>query len=400
MSTSIPPLTIPAGSRDDTSPPIPRSPRSAYFHVPFCRHRCGYCDFTLVAGRDDLVERYLSALSRDLASLEQPRPVETLFFGGGTPSHLPAKQLDRLLTLARRWFPLLPGAEFCLEANPLDLLDADKRSVLAGHGVNRISLGVQSFDDEVLRLLERDHRSEDIVTVVERLRPITSNLALDLIFGVPGQSLATWRNTLQRAIALGPAHLSTYGLTFEKGTSFWSRRTRGELAAAPEDLEYEMYAAALDDLSQAGFEQYEISNFALPGQECRHNETYWAGRSYFGFGPGAARYLAGVREINHRSVTTWLSKIESGQSPIGYREQLSPENRARETLIVGLRRTRGVERAEFLAATGFELDPLGAGAWERLIARKLVEPTAGGYRLTRAGLFVADSITLELVGDE
>ncbi|RPI79140.1 MAG: hypothetical protein EHM42_12940 [Planctomycetaceae bacterium] len=161
-----------------------------------------------------------------------------------------------------------------------------------------------------------------------------------------------------------------------------------------------MYAVAMDELSSAGFEQYEISNFAHPGQRCRHNETYWAGRSYFGFGPGAARYLAGVREINHRSVTTWLSRIESGQSAIGYREQLSPENRARETLIVGLRRNRGVDRDEFRTITGFELDRLGGDAWERLIEQGLIEATVTGYRLTRRGRFVADTITVELVGDE
>jgi oxygen-independent coproporphyrinogen-3 oxidase len=196
-------------------------------------------------------------------------------------------------------------------------------------------------------------------------------------------------------VALGPGHVSTYGLTFEKGTAFWSRRAHGRLQQAPDELERAMYAAAMDDLAEAGFEQYELSNFARPGRRCRHNETYWGGLSYYGFGPGAARYLGGRREINHRSVTTWLARVLSGKSPVGEIDELSPADRARETLVVGLRRARGVGRQEFHARTGFDLDAIAGRAIARHCATGLLERTADGIRLTREGRFLADTVVVD-----
>jgi oxygen-independent coproporphyrinogen-3 oxidase len=373
-----------------------RPPTAAYVHVPFCRHRCGYCDFTLIAGRDDLVDAYLDALEIELATLEEPRAVKTLFLGGGTPTHLEARQLDRLMSLVRRWFVLDEAAEFSVEANPAALGD-EKLAVLAHGGVNRVSLGVQSFDPGILQTLERDHDAATVADALARLKRWFDNISLDLIFGVPGQTLALWRETLRRAVELGPRHLSTYGLTFEKGTAFWSRRARGTFAQVPEELERSMYAAVMDDLAAAGFEQYELSNFSHPGQSCRHNETYWAGLPYFGFGPGAARYLKGRRETNHRSVVTWLARIRSGRSPVGDSEELSPEDRAREALVLGLRRTRGVDRADFRAATGFPVDELTAGRLNAHIDGGLIEDSPATIRLTHAGRFVADSIIVDLM---
>jgi oxygen-independent coproporphyrinogen-3 oxidase len=369
-------------------------PSAAYVHVPFCAHRCGYCDFTLVAGKDHLVGEYLRALEIELASLGSPRVVHTMYFGGGTPTHLDVRALERLLTLIRRWFDLAPGYEFSVEANPSGF-DDDKAEVLAAHGVNRVSLGVQSFDPAVLRVLERDHDAAQVEAAVAVLADRIPNFSFDLIFGVPGQSLATWRETLRRAVASAPAHLSTYGLTFEKGTAFWSRRARGSLRPVPDDLERAMYAAAMDDLTGAGFEQYELSNFARPGRRCRHNETYWAGLPYYGFGPGAARYCRGRRETNHRSVTTWLARILSGRSPVGDIDELSPADRARETLVVGLRRARGVGCDEFRARTGFDLEQVAGPAIERHCATGLLERTVDGVRLTREGRFLADTVIVD-----
>jgi oxygen-independent coproporphyrinogen-3 oxidase len=373
-----------------------RTPTAAYVHVPFCAHRCGYCDFTLVAGRDDLLDDYLRALALELRALEEPRPVETLFLGGGTPTHLPADRLDQLLGLVRRWFVPSPSCEVTVEANPAGLTD-EKLAVLAAHGVNRISLGAQSFDATILRTLERDHEGATIVDVVSRLRSRFTEVSLDLIFGVPGQTLELWRETLSRAVALGPTHISTYGLTFEKGTRFWARRHHGGLLPVEDEQERMMYAAAMDELSAAGFEQYELSNFARRGSACRHNETYWAGLPYYGVGPGAAHYLDGRRETNHRSVTTWLSRVLAGRSPVGEAEELSSEDRAREALVLGLRRTRGVEAAAFLAGTGYELEALSDRRIERHLAAGLLEWVDGTLRLTKAGRFVADSIIVDLL---
>jgi len=369
-------------------------PTAAYIHVPFCAHRCGYCDFTLVAGKDHLVGDYLRALEIELESLQVPRTVATLFVGGGTPTHLSCRDLERLLALLRRWFNLTAGYEFSIEANPSGF-GCDKVEVLAAHGVNRVSLGVQSFNGRMLATLERDHDALQVEAAAELLADKIPRFSFDLIFGVPGQSLDLWRETLRRAVSLGPGHLSTYGLTYEKGTAFWSRKARGDLEQVPDELERAMYAAAMDDLTGVGFEQYELSNFARPGHRCHHNETYWAGLPYFGFGPGAARYLAGRRETNHRSVTTWMARVLSKKSPVADVDCLSPADRARETLIVALRRAHGVNRDEFRSQTGFDLEEVAGAAIARHCATGLLETTAEGVRLTREGKFLADTVIVD-----
>jgi oxygen-independent coproporphyrinogen III oxidase len=371
-------------------------PRSAYIHVPFCAHRCGYCDFTLVARREDLIDAYLQAMAIDLAQLERPREVDTLFFGGGTPTHLPADQLRRLLNLALRWFVPAKGAEICVEANPAGLDDA-KIAVLADAGVNRVSLGVQSFDAGILKLLERDHGRPEITSAVERLRSRIPNIGIDLIFGIPGQSLELWAKTLEEGIGLASTHVSTYGLTFEKGTTFYSRLTKGRLRRCDEEAEREMYAMAMDRLPQAGFEQYEISNFARPGLRSRHNEIYWRGLPFYGFGPGAARYIAGRRELNHRSVTTWIKRIQTGESPLADAEELSPEERARERVMLGLRRAGGIRLADFKHETGFDFLELSPSALSQNLKLELLEEADGSIRLTREGRFVADTVIVDFL---
>lgn len=373
-------------------------PRFAYIHVPFCAHRCGYCDFTLIAGRDDLIGDYLRALDREMESIGSDSPVEldTLFFGGGTPTHPSAEQLRILMNIVRDRFRLTSDAEFSVEANPLDMTD-EKIDVLADAGVNRISLGVQSFSSPALTLLERDHTAADIGAVVKRLRRRFDNVSLDLIFGVPGESLASWRSSLRQAIALQPEHISTYGLTWETGTAFGTRLDRGELAAIDEELEREQYAVAMDELTNAGFEHYEISNFAKPGFSCRHNETYWAGNEYWAFGPGAARYLSGRRETNIRSVLGWLARIERGESPVADAEELEPEHRARELIFLGLRRRGGINRSDFRRLTGFHLDELAGQAIAANVERGWLENHDSGIRLSGEGRFVADRVIADFL---
>lgn len=377
-------------------------PRAAYFHVPFCAHRCGYCDFTLIAGRDDLIGDYLRQLDRELefalGSLNSTGliDVDTLFFGGGTPTHPSSEQLRLLLQIVQSRFQLTRGGEFSVEANPLDL-DDEKIDVLADGGMNRVSLGVQSFSPDALTLLERDHRAEQIGDVVNRLRRRIRNISLDLIFGVPGQSLENWRQTLRHAIDLAPQHISTYGLTWESGTAFGTRRDRGELSPVDEDLERDQYALAMDELSSAGFEQYEISNFARPGARCRHNEVYWAGDEYWAFGPGAARYVNGRRETNIRSVLGWLARMEQGQSPVADAEELEPLHRAHELLFLGLRRCDGIARDDFQRRTGISLDEIAGTAIAENVARGWLLDTGTAIRLTREGQFVADRVVADFL---
>ncbi|MDA0835241.1 MAG: radical SAM family heme chaperone HemW [Planctomycetota bacterium] len=369
---------------------------AAYLHVPFCVHRCGYCDFTLISGRDELIDVYLEALEIELSSLQSPRPMQTLFLGGGTPSHLSLSQLSRLFDLLDHWLPTTSESEFSLEANPLDL-SWEKLDLFAARGVNRISLGVQTFNDDLLKVLERDHSGTQALEAIQRTRSFVDNLSIDLIFGVPGQSLDLWQQTLDLAIAAQPLHISTYGLTIEKGTSFWIRREKGMLSPLTPELEREMYGRVMDCLSAAKFEQYELSNFARPGFACRHNIGYWTGRSFYGFGPGAAQYLDGCRELNHRSVTHWLKRVQSGRSPISERESLNDEDRARELAVLNLRQIAGIDCCEFEERTGFDVHLLAGETITRFLRRGWLEATDSHVRLTREGRFVADTIVAEFL---
>ncbi len=373
------------------APPAWLWPRAAYVHVPFCAHRCSYCDFAIAVGHDDQRDRYVEALAAEVATLGRPQPVDTLFLGGGTPSHLSADQLERLLGTLLRWLPLSPGHEFSVEANP-DSLDADKVKVLADHGVNRVSLGAQSFQPHLLRALGRDHAPDEIARAVERARARVANVSLDLIFGVPGQTAAEWEADLRRGLELQPDHIATYGLTYETGTPLWKERRRGAVRPLDEEAELALYARAIDVLTSAGFEHYELSNFARPGRRCRHNGAYWANRAYFGFGMGAARYVNGRRELNTRNLPTYLRRALAGESPTFQVEELPPEERARETLALGLRRAEGIGRGEFRAQTGFDLDALAGSAVARHVALGVLHDDGASVFLTRPGKYVADAV--------
>jgi oxygen-independent coproporphyrinogen-3 oxidase len=371
-------------------------PRAAYVHVPFCAHHCGYCDFAVATGKDHLIELYLDALAAEFATLDEPQPVRTIFLGGGTPTYLSARQLERLLTEIRRWLPLPHDYEFTVEANP-GTLDADKIGVLADHGINRVSLGAQSFQPRLLRVLERDHQPADVPRAVEAVRRRIVTVSLDLIFGVPGQALEEWDADLSRALDLEPDHLSTYGLTYEKGTRLWKQRDRGQVRALGEEAELALYRHALDRLDAAGFEHYEISNHARPGRRCRHNQVYWANYAYFGFGMGAARYINGRREINTRDLNGYVRRALAGEPATFQSEVLEPEERARETMAVQLRRAEGIDRQAFREQTGFDLDRLAGPKLAVHAGLGLVRDDGAGVRLTRQGMFVADAVIEDLL---
>lgn len=369
---------------------------SVYIHVPFCAHRCGYCDFTLVAGRDDLAQQYLQALELEIERSAGLPELDTLFLGGGTPTHLSEPELARLMEIIHRRFRLAADCEFSVEANPAGLTES-KLDCLAKAGVNRLSLGVQSFDAGLLQVLERDHRRDDIHDCVRRAHARFRNVSLDLIFAVPGQTRTQWRETLSEAIRLRPQHLSTYGLTFEKGTSFWSRREKGFLTSSDDELERDLYADAMALLTEAGFEQYEISSFARPGFRCRHNQVYWSGQSWQGFGPGAATFVDGCRSLNHRSTTTWIRKTLAGEDAVIDREILTPEDRARELLVLGLRRIEGVSLATLSRQTGVDVARLTGPARLKLMQSGWLERCDDVLRLTREGRFFYDSVAGELL---
>lgn len=371
-------------------------PRAAYVHVPFCVHHCGYCDFAIAVGKDVLIDDYLDAIRLELSTLGKPQMIDTLFLGGGTPTYLSPDQLDRLLQDINHWLPLAENHEFSIEVNP-DTLTTEKVEVLTRHGVNRVSLGVQSFQEPLLQTLERAHHPEHVYASVEMLRGQIPRLSIDLIFGIPGQSESDWERDLTSAIELGVEHISTYGLTYEKGTPLWKQRQRDQLLPLSEDQELQLYAQTMDYLTLHSFEQYEISSFACEGERCRHNQVYWANHAYFGFGMGAARYINGCRELNTRNLETYLDRMSIGQSPVFQSETLKDEDRARETMAIQLRRIEGIHREAYYDQTGFNLDELSGSQIAQQVGRGLIVDDGESVRLSRQGRYVADAVIERLL---
>jgi oxygen-independent coproporphyrinogen-3 oxidase len=283
-----------------------------------------------------------------------------------------------------------------IESTP-DSLTPEKAAILAEHGVTRVSVGVQSFREEALAALDRRHVAEQIPRAVEAVRHAGLELSLDLIFAAPGSTLEAWSADLDAALALAPDHISTYGLTYEKGTPLWKDRNAGRISPVLEDDELAMYELAIDRLIASGFEHYEVSNFARPGFRCRHNETYWANEAYYGFGVGAARYVNGVRELNTRDTKTYIRKVLAGDSPTFQSERLEPRDRAFETVGTQLRRAEGIRRDRFCEQTGFGLDTLLGARLTSLVTGRLLADDGSSVRLTRRGLCVADAVVEELM---
>ncbi|MEZ6131977.1 MAG: radical SAM family heme chaperone HemW [Planctomycetaceae bacterium] len=372
------------------------APRAVYVHVPFCLHRCGYCDFTLVAQHDDLIPAWLASLQSELSRIDRRYEVDTVFVGGGTPTHLSVPQLRRLFDLIETKFQRTHAAEVSIEANP-DGLDTDRLNTLRDLGVNRLSLGVQSFDDNVLATLERQHTSSEAIDIVDRASERFENVSLDLIFGVPGQTPKSWQDTLNTAVSLPLNHVSTYGLTFEKGTEFFRRLTHGSLVATPDTTERDMYETAMNTLNAAGLQQYEISNFARPGYECRHNHVYWDAAEYFAFGPGAARYVSGTRSTNARSVVRWINSWANHIPVFQESEHLSPEEKAREAIFLGLRRIQGIDLAAFQTRFGIDARSIEPQHLQNHMTTGLLEIVDGALRLTNEGRFLADTVVGDFV---
>lgn len=372
--------------------------RSAYIHVPFCKHRCGYCNFTLVAGRDELAGDFLAAIELELERTLPAQTIEldTLFLGGGTPSHLSLADLNRLLQILRSRFTLADSAEFSCEVNPLDCIP-EKLDALRSGGVNRLSIGGQSFQPRKLHRLQRDHSGDQLRAAIQRTQQSFSNVSLDLIFAAPGETMAEWRADLDAAIELAPQHISTYGLTVERGSAFYGQAKRGQIREVEEDLQLALYEAAIKRLTAAGYEHYEVSNFAKPGFECRHNNAYWLGEPWWAFGPGAASFIGAIRSVNHRSTTTYIRRLLAGQSPVAESESLTPEQLLRERLVFGLRRLSGVDLDQLSQLWGRDCEPLFQPTLDEYISRSWLKRTRNHVQLTRAGLFISDSLWPDLL---
>lgn len=373
------------------------SPLSLYLHIPFCLSRCNYCDFNTYLLDPALCAAYLEALGREIAAWTRApevagRPVETLFVGGGTPSLLAPAALATLLERCRRGFPVASEAEVTLEANPGTVDGAKLRGYRAA-GVNRLSFGVQSFEDRLLRAIGRLHSAGDVGRAVGRAREAGfDNLNLDLMFGLPGQTAADWDRTLDRALALGPEHLSVYGLTLEEGTQMTALVRAGRVSLPGEEAEAAMYERTLARLAAAGYEQYEVSNFARPGRRCRHNLRYWEGGDYLGLGAGSHSHLDGRRFHNHLQPRHYAAEVAARGTAIAGEERLEPSARVGEAFMLGLRLRDGVDLAALEARYGAAPVRARAPALAAFDAAGLVERRGSRVRLTERGLLVANEV--------
>jgi len=361
-----------------------------YVHIPFCETKCPYCDFNSFAieGRD--VDGYLAALRREMDARGVPPEPPTIFIGGGTPTVVTPEQLARYLgDIVARLRPD-PSREFTVEANP-GSLTAEKVAVLLEHGVNRVSLGAQSLFDRHLRTLGRVHDAADVEEAYRMLREAgVRRVNLDFIYAVPGMTLAEWASTLETAISWGLDHLSCYALIFEPGTEFHARRSAGRLRAIAEERELAMFRYTERRLRHAGILRYEISNFARPGEECRHNLVYWRNEEYAGFGAGAFSFVGGRRMGNERHLGRYAEAVRARGDAIASDERLQGEAAAREAIVLGLRTAEGVDVADIERRHGVDLQSLGS-AIARLRTLGFVAP-GGRLRLSRRGWRVADEV--------
>ena len=373
--------------------PKPHRPLGLYLHIPFCKSKCVYCDFYSLPQSEELMDEYVERLSAHLletAPMAAGHTVDTVYFGGGTPSYLGSERIGKLLQAVKKHYCVDRHAEITMEANPDSLFDWKELRTLRRMGLNRISLGVQSSDDAVLRRLGRVHTWQQVCEAVDTVRRAKiADLSLDLIYGLPDQTMAQWQKTLADVLALQPEHISCYGLKLEEGTPLWQQRDT--LNLPDDDLQADMYLYAVEFLSQNGYEQYEISNFAREGHESRHNMKYWTLGEYAGFGPGAHSDFGNVRYAYVRDLGIYLR----GRLVLSESETMTEQEREREYLMLSLRTTRGLYVREFENRFRQRFDVL-----EQLLtiyqSHGLAQRTEDGWRLTPQGFLVSNQIITSL----
>ena len=373
-----------------------------YVHIPFCARRCTYCDFFSTLSLKESGETYVAAVVAE-ARLRRDElrgePITTLYLGGGTPSQLPLPLLTGLVNGLKEALDLSAIEEFTVEANPDDVT-TQWCATLAPLGVNRVSMGVQSFEDNILRLIGRRHTARQAVEAVACLREAgIGNISIDLIYGLPGQTLTSWSESVRQALALHPQHISAYGLTYEEGTPLWRQRERGEVAEVPEEQCLEMYRMLVKRLREAGYEHYEISNFALPGCHSRHNSSYWDDTPYLGLGAGAHSYDGSVRRYNPHDLHRYIDAVMAGETAFE-QEELTRWERYDERVMLGLRTARRVDAGRLRR-------DFGDDAWRHFVdeAQRHIEAgnlrvdADGRYVLTVDGIMLSDSIIRDLMWD-
>lgn len=381
-------------------------PISLYIHIPFCRQKCAYCDFASYPKMDAHMDAYCQSLVAQMAQLSKQygKPsAATLFIGGGTPSLLPPHLMDMVLTAAAKYFPPIPNWEATCECNP-GTITAEFLHVLKRHNVNRLSMGAQAYQEPLLKTLGRIHTWSDVVSTFTLARQTGfQNISLDLMFGLPDQTLADWIETLSAALALHPPHISCYGLILEEGTPFYRLANEGRISFPPEDIERQMYDYTLHTLDNAGMPPYEISNFAIPGQECRHNIAYWTQAFYLGVGAAAHSMMpCPANAAYHRfgatpNIETYMDGIQHNKPILCEDTLISPADARFETLMLGLRMTSGVSAQDFARRHGQSLDSAFGTKIAPLVQKGLLTWHGDRLQLTRHGMDVQNAVLVDLM---
>lgn len=372
-------------------------PLALYIHIPFCRSKCIYCDFSSWANREECRDEYLNALKQELAGWKdklKDYEARTLFIGGGTPSILPGSAISGLLDEVRKTLPVCDDAEITMEANP-GTTSPEQLRICRAAGVNRISFGAQSMDDALLKKLGRIHTSREICEAVAMAREAGfENVSLDLMYGLPGQTQEHWLDTLDKAAALKPDHISAYSLIVEEGTPLYERAQRGEMAIPGDEETISMQRAAIERLECAGYHRYEISNYSRPGCECRHNIVYWDRGEYLGLGCAAHSLMNGERFENPRELDRYLAGVRAQE-----RVKLDREDEMEETLMLSTRMTRGMNLDAYREQFGVDFEIRHAKQIAMLQKHGLIEIKNGYLRLTRSGLEVQNAVVVELLDE-
>ena len=370
-----------------------KKPTSAYVHIPFCTQICYYCDFSKVFIKNQPVDAYLQALIREFRSYDITE-LRTLYIGGGTPTSISAVQLDYLLTELIRDLNLNTLEEFTIEANPGDLT-VDKIEVLQKSAVNRVSLGVQTFNDKHLKRIGRSHNEAQIYSTIDALKTAGfQNISIDLIYALPGQTMDDVRSNVAKALSLNIPHLSLYSLILEHHTVFMNKMRRGKLHLPTEDLEAEMFEYIISEMERNGFEHYEISNFTKPGFESRHNLMYWDNVEYYGVGAGASGYLDGIRYRNRGPIQHYLKGVSEGNARLS-EEVLSKNEMMEEELFLGLRKKEGVSIGKFEQKFGTSFEK----RYGQIVQESdgLLKENNGFIQMTKKGLFLGDTVAEKFI---
>lgn len=372
-----------------------KKPPSAYVHIPFCTQICYYCDFSKVFIKNQPVDAYLQALIREFRSYDITE-LRTLYIGGGTPTSISAVQLDYLLTELIRDLNLNTLEEFTIEANPGDLT-VDKIEVLQKSAVNRVSLGVQTFNDKHLKRIGRSHNEAQIYSTIDALKTAGfQNISIDLIYALPGQTMDDVRSNVAKALSLNIPHLSLYSLILEHHTVFMNKMRRGKLHLPTEDLEAEMFEYIISEMERNGFEHYEISNFTKPGFESRHNLMYWDNVEYYGVGAGASGYLDGIRYRNRGPIQHYLKGVSEGNARLS-EEVLSKNEMMEEELFLGLRKKEGVSIGKFEQKFGTSFEKRYGQIVQELQSDGLLKENNGFIQMTKKGLFLGDTVAEKFI---